>query len=130
MSTAAIPEAIAQLKHHLDEFRSTQPRRRKLPESLWQAAVELAREHGVYSVAHPDRLKRFWDIRWRSSFANCSWGQDENRQTTCRCESGRTGPGPGRSAASAVERGRLRETQGRVAWAGGDAGAAAQHGED
>src|SRR5712692_3940265 len=56
MSTAAIPEAIAQLKHHLDEFRSTQPRRRKLPEWLWQAAVELAREHGVYSVAHPLRL--------------------------------------------------------------------------
>jgi hypothetical protein len=27
-----------------------------LPESLWQAAVELARQHGVYSVAHPLRL--------------------------------------------------------------------------
>jgi hypothetical protein len=27
--------------------------RMKLPESLWQAAVELARQHGVYSVAHP-----------------------------------------------------------------------------
>jgi hypothetical protein len=24
----------------LDQFRSTQPRRTKLPESLWQAAVE------------------------------------------------------------------------------------------
>jgi hypothetical protein len=31
-------------------------RGRKLPESVWQAAVELAREHGVYSVAHPLRL--------------------------------------------------------------------------
>jgi hypothetical protein len=30
--------------------------RTKLPESLWQAAVELARQHGVYSVAHPLRL--------------------------------------------------------------------------
>jgi len=56
MSTAVIPEPIAQLQHQLDEFRSTLPRRRKLPESLWQAAVELAREHGVYSVAHPLRL--------------------------------------------------------------------------
>jgi len=56
MSTAVIPEPIAQLQHQLDQFRSTQPRRRKLPESLWQAAVELAREHGVYSVAHPLRL--------------------------------------------------------------------------
>jgi len=41
MSTAVIPEPIAQLQHQLDQFRSTQPRRGKLPESLWQAAVEL-----------------------------------------------------------------------------------------
>ena len=27
-----------------------------MPESLWQAAVELARQHGVYPVAHPLRL--------------------------------------------------------------------------
>lgn len=33
-----------------------QPRRTKLPESLWQAAVELARQHGVYPAAHPLRL--------------------------------------------------------------------------
>jgi hypothetical protein len=56
MSTAVIPGPIAQLQRQLDQFRSTQPGRRKLPESLWQAAVELAREHGVYPVAHPLRL--------------------------------------------------------------------------
>jgi hypothetical protein len=56
MSNAVNPESIAQLQRQLDEFRSTQPRGRKLPESVWQAAVELAREHGVYSVAHPLRL--------------------------------------------------------------------------
>jgi hypothetical protein len=55
-SIPAIPEAILQLQRQLDQFRSTQPRRTKLPESLWQAAVELARQHGVYSVAHPLRL--------------------------------------------------------------------------
>ena len=51
-----IPEPIAQLQRQLDQFRSTRPGRTKLPESLWQAAVELAREHGVYAVAHPLRL--------------------------------------------------------------------------
>ena len=51
-----IPEPIAQLQRQLDQFRSTQPRRTRLPESLWQAAVELARQYGVYSVAHPLRL--------------------------------------------------------------------------
>jgi hypothetical protein len=51
-----IPEPIAQLQRQLEQFRSTQPRRTKLPESLWQAAVELASQHGVYPVAHPLRL--------------------------------------------------------------------------
>ncbi|MGZ7098886.1 MAG: hypothetical protein ACXVJ8_10460 [Candidatus Angelobacter sp.] len=55
-STSPIPEPIAQLQRQLDQFRSTRQHRTKLPESLWQAAVELARQHGVYSVAHPLRL--------------------------------------------------------------------------
>ena len=55
-SAQPIPEAILQLQRQLDQFRSTQPRRTKLPESLWQAAVELARQHGIYPVAHPLRL--------------------------------------------------------------------------
>ncbi len=48
-----VPEAIAQLQRHLEQFRSSRPARTKLPESLWQAAVELARQHGIYAVAHP-----------------------------------------------------------------------------
>jgi hypothetical protein len=55
-STTPIPGPIEQLQRQLDEFRSAQPHRTKLPETLWQAAVELARQHGVYSVAHPLRL--------------------------------------------------------------------------
>ena len=55
-STPPIPVAIVQLQRQLDQLRSTRLRRTKLPESLWQAAVELARQHGVYSVAHPLRL--------------------------------------------------------------------------
>ena len=47
------PEPIVQLQRRLAELRSTRPHRTKLPEAVWQAAVELAREHGVYSVAHP-----------------------------------------------------------------------------
>src|SRR6266851_10384782 len=55
-STSPIPEPIVQLQRQLDQFRGNQQRRTKLPESLWQAAVERARQHGVYSVAHPLRL--------------------------------------------------------------------------
>ena len=55
-STTPISEPILQLQQQLDQFRSTQPRRTKLPGPLWQAAVELARQHGIYPVAHPLRL--------------------------------------------------------------------------
>jgi hypothetical protein len=51
-----IPEPIVQLQRQLDQYRSTQSRRAKLPESLWQSATELARQYGVHSVAHPLRL--------------------------------------------------------------------------
>ena len=50
-----IPEPVARLQRQLEQFRSTQPGRTKLPESL-QAAVELAYQYGVYPVAHPLRL--------------------------------------------------------------------------
>jgi len=51
-----IPEPVAQLQRQLEQFRSAQPRRTKLPEALWQAAVERARQHGAYPAAHPLRL--------------------------------------------------------------------------
>src|SRR3954453_9444456 len=51
-----IPEPVTQLQRQLDQFRRTHPRRTKLPEPLWQAAVELARRHGIYPVPHPLRL--------------------------------------------------------------------------
>ncbi len=55
-SPSPIPESIAQLQRQLEQFRSIRPQRRRLPEELWEAAVELARQHGLYSVAHPLRL--------------------------------------------------------------------------
>jgi len=55
-SATPIPEAIIQLQRQLDQFRSTQPVGTKLPDSLWQAAVDLARQHGIFAVAHPLRL--------------------------------------------------------------------------
>lgn len=53
---AAIPEPILRLQEQLDEFRASHRVRTKLPDSLWQAATELARQYGVYAVAHPLRL--------------------------------------------------------------------------
>jgi hypothetical protein len=55
-STSPTPEPVSQLQRQLEEFRSRQPGRVKLPESLWQAAVELAGQYGIWQVAHPLRL--------------------------------------------------------------------------
>src|SRR5215471_20179571 len=55
-STAPVPEAFTQLQRQLEQFRSNRPGRKKLPESLWEAAVDLARQHRIYAVAHPLRL--------------------------------------------------------------------------
>ena len=56
MSNIALADSVPQLQAQLEEFRAAHPRRTKLPESLWQSAVKLARRHGVYAVAHPLRL--------------------------------------------------------------------------
>ena len=55
-SSSPTPEPILQLQRQLEDFRSSQPGRVKLPDSLWQAAVELARQYGLWPVAHPLRL--------------------------------------------------------------------------
>ena len=51
-----IPEPIVQLQRELEQFRGSHAHRTRLPESLWQSAMELARQYGLYSVAHPLRL--------------------------------------------------------------------------
>lgn len=51
-----VPEAIVQLQVRLDQWRSAQKGRTKLPESFWLAAVDLANQYGVFRTAHTLRL--------------------------------------------------------------------------
>jgi hypothetical protein len=53
---AKIPEAILHLQQELDQWRGAQKGRVKLPESFWQAAVDLAKQYGVFRTAQPLRL--------------------------------------------------------------------------
>lgn len=48
---APIPTDLAEMKLKLAEWRSTQPLRAPLPDSLWQSIIELARKHGLYRTA-------------------------------------------------------------------------------
>jgi hypothetical protein len=52
----SIPESILGLQGQLEQFRSTHPKRTRLPARLWQSAAELARQHGLYVVARSLRL--------------------------------------------------------------------------
>jgi hypothetical protein len=54
--TTQLPESITELQSQLAQFRSTHPPRTKLPQSLWQSAVDLARSHGLYVVARSLKL--------------------------------------------------------------------------
>jgi hypothetical protein len=53
---AKIPEAMLQLQQQLDQWRGAQKGRAKLPESFWQAAVDLAKQYGIFHTAQPLRL--------------------------------------------------------------------------
>ena len=55
-SATLVAEPILQLQRQLDQFRSSHAHRARIPEALWHAAVELARQHGLNAVAHPLRL--------------------------------------------------------------------------
>jgi hypothetical protein len=59
-----IPEPIAQLQQQLNQWRSTNRPRTRLPEPFWNAAVELARQYGIYRTAHPLRLD-YADLKQR-----------------------------------------------------------------
>jgi hypothetical protein len=52
----SIPEPIAHLQQQLTQWRSTNQPRTRSPEGFWNAAVELAREYGIYRTAHSLRL--------------------------------------------------------------------------
>ena len=55
-SAIVVAEPILQLQRQLEQFRSSHRQRTRIPDGLWDSAVGLAREHGLYAVAHPLRL--------------------------------------------------------------------------
>src|SRR5207245_6461868 len=52
----AIPPDLLELSQRLEQWRSEQPRRSPLPESIWTAAVEMAQRHGLHRTTKALRL--------------------------------------------------------------------------
>jgi hypothetical protein len=48
--------SLLQVQQKLEQFRAERKQRTRLPEPLWQAAVELAKQYGVYRTARQLRL--------------------------------------------------------------------------
>jgi hypothetical protein len=55
-SKASVPEVFLETHKRLAEWRSTHQRRTRLPEAIWQEAVELAIRHGLNMTARVLRL--------------------------------------------------------------------------
>ena len=51
MGTPRFAHEIVVLRARVDAWRSTKKRGARIPEALWEAAVELATTHGVYHVS-------------------------------------------------------------------------------
>ena len=52
----AIPEDLLQLSQRLTEWRSTNPPRTRLPETIWEAAAEMAQRHGLHCTTKALRM--------------------------------------------------------------------------
>ena len=57
--TLPVSRPLERFRRRLDRWRRARGRRARLPESLWTAAVELARECGVYKTAHALHLNYY-----------------------------------------------------------------------
>ncbi len=52
----AIPPDLLELSQRLEQWRSEQPPRTRLPESIWAAAVEMAQRYGLHRTTKTLRL--------------------------------------------------------------------------
>jgi hypothetical protein len=52
----AIPDDLLQLSQRLEEWRSANPPRTRLPEPIWEAAVEMAQRHGLHCTTKALRM--------------------------------------------------------------------------
>ena len=54
--TPQIPEEMEQVRQELESWRSSQPKRSRIPKPLWASAVQLAKQYGIWRTAQTLRL--------------------------------------------------------------------------
>jgi hypothetical protein len=68
----AIPDDLLQLRQRLEQWRSAQPSRSRLPETFWTEAVEMARMYGLHLTAKTLRMDYMRLKKRLSPEAGCS----------------------------------------------------------
>jgi hypothetical protein len=68
----AIPDDLLQLKQRLEQWRSGQPSRSRLPDTFWAEAVEMARRYGLHLTAKTLRMDYMRLKKRLSPEAECS----------------------------------------------------------
>lgn len=53
---ASLPSSIEEVRDRIEHWRKARQKRSPMPEKLWDAAVSLARTHGIYAVAKALRV--------------------------------------------------------------------------
>ena len=57
MEAKQLPVAVERVRRQFDVWRSVKKQRDRIPEQLWEAAVDAARRHGVHSVCRAVKLE-------------------------------------------------------------------------
>jgi hypothetical protein len=52
----AQPARVEAVRQRIEDWRRTRERRTRMPETLWTAAAQLAREHGLWAMSQALRL--------------------------------------------------------------------------
>src|ERR1017187_1747024 len=56
LEKTAVPDDLLQLSQRLEEWRSANPPRTRLPEPIWAAAAEMAQRHGLHRTTKTLRM--------------------------------------------------------------------------
>ncbi len=56
LEKTAVPDDLLQLSQRFEQWRSANPPRTRLPEPMWDAAVEMAQRHGLHCTTKALRM--------------------------------------------------------------------------
>lgn len=71
-----LPPDIEAVRQRIEEWRRTRERRTRMPEDLWQAAVALVEEHGMWRVSRALRV-RYEGLKSRKSPPEAGPGRED-----------------------------------------------------